>query len=695
MLVLVSLLFLVLGTAMLAPLRLLMHQKNIDSSQILAGLLLLISFVSILAWIGLIQNTFIIGLVGLLFITSFGFELYTCRKEFKTRFSHGAKLTFYVAVAISIFLDVIGYRKFATLVNPDPYGFMALSGGFNRYGSIHAIMEKWSEFTGQTFVQGMSWDEPTKLLPSSWLVPDMGIRYAVDELASGKRIGLSALLTPAMQIFDPIGSFLLCWLALAIVFIAIMTGTLLDIAKFEQLKHKETLRELEKAKVPPYKKPKYNVHSKSPPARAQNLFLYLVISGISISSVWILVFLFEGLTSQLCAGAAIVAAFAISISIQRKKLRDSFFNILALLIIVTGIYFVYVQQLPILILASVAPFFIEFFKLKTLKLWQKMTVLVGVIVSAFALVRFTSLKTFVDLIVGSSSHGSIHLGSVNLVFGQFSWLTTFWNSINTLPRQEGLLFNNFLQQGLSISSTQNGYILFNSSFLEQVFSILGIYLLISIYTLYNRSKRDSHGLTSIYFVLSLWSAVLFYYLISHVYLVYKSLIRNPSNQGTVANSIFSDYVWLRLIAIYSILLIIALAIVLGQQEVHFNFRRSYFFAGILLFVFSSFAFARVSIAYQESSTPGSVASSCGELKNFVEPIYIYQPIKASQAALALTLCPQTLSSFSDSFPSKLKADGKRHDAVDLLFNSESNSWYLKRLGTFTMTEDIQTPCNYA
>ena len=693
MLVIATLAILVFGTAMLSPFRLLFHQKTIDAAQILVGLLLLTSFVSILALVGLIQNLFIIAIVCFIFFASLGIEIFKGGKGFLKLFSYGAKLTFYASTAISVFLFAIGYRKFATFMNPDPYGYMALSGGLSKYGSIDAIMNKWSEYTGQIYVQGLSWDEPTKLLPNAWLVPDMVVRYAVDELVNGKRIGLSSLLTPVMQIFDPINAFLVCWLALAIVFIALMTGSLLDVVRLEQDKNIVT------AQLPSGKRSHASSRqiekgqSTSVKPRFSDLFLYLTISAISISSVWILVFLFEGLSSQLCTAAAVVAAFAIAIHMQGRKLRESYFDFIMLFLIVIGTYFIYVQQLPIVILAGLAPFLLQVLKFNRLKIWQKITILFALFASAFAALRFTSLKTYLELIVGSSGHGSIHLGSVNPVKSQFSGLDVFWNSITMSPRAQGFIFQNFLSSGLGIPTSQSGYFLLTSSFLEQVLSIFGVFLLITAYVLYHRVKRNSPTLNAIYLVLGTWTALLLYYLVSHVYLVFQSVMKNPENQSSVAASIFSDYVWLRLIAIYSSFLLIALAVILGRHKVDLQSRKLLFFVGIALFIFSSFTFIKVSNAYQVSSTPGSVAPTCSELAIFDDPIYIYEPVQGSQAILALTLCGDKLSSFSDPFPSKLQADSKKHDVVELVFASDRTSWELKRLGSFTMTEDIQTPCD--
>lgn len=692
MLVVVTLAILVFGTAMLSPFRLLFHQKTIDASQILVGLLLLTSFISILAFVGLIQNLFIIALVCIIFLVSLGFEIIQSGKGFLKLFSYGAKLTYYLSTAVSLFLFVIGYRKFATFINPDPYGYMALSGGLSKYGSINAIMDKWSEYTGQTYVQGLSWDEPTKLLPNAWLVPDMVVRYAVDELAS-QRIGLSSLLTPFMQIFDPINTFLMSWLALAIIFIAIMAGTLLDIVKLEEIKYIE-VTESSKSKNPRSRPKSINSVDSAPVIpRSSNLFLYLTISAMAISPVWILVFLFEGLSSQLCASAAVVAAFTIAIQIQRQKFRQNYFNFILMFIIVVGTYFVYVQQLPIVIFAGISPFLLQILRLQKFKIWQRFTFFFVLTISAFAALRFTSLRIYLDLIVGSSGHGSIHLGSFNPVRHQLSGLDMFWNSINILPSTQGILFNNFLNSGFGMPSTQSGYSLANSSFLELVLSLFGVFLVISAYLLYHRVKKYSATLNAIYLVFALWTALLLYYLFSHVYFVFRSVIENPRNQTSDTASLFTDYVWLRLIAVYSSFLLITLAVILGRHKVDFQLRKGAFFVGVALFAFSSFTFIKVSNAYQESSTPGSVASSCSELARFQDPIYAHEPDKWSPAILALTLCGDKLSSFSDPFPSKLQVDSKKHDVVELVLASDRTSWELKKLGSFTMTEDIQTPCD--
>ena len=116
---------------------------------------------------------------------------------------------------------------------------------------------------------------------------------------------------------------------------------------------------------------------------------------------------------------------------------------------------------------------------------------------------------------------------------------------------------------------------------------------------------------------------------------------------------------------------------------------------LCVFLFSMFSFIKVAIQFQKISNPGSVAVSCDALSQFNDPIYVYQPVQGSQAALAITLCGEKLLSFSDPFPVKLVADGQRHDVIDLVLNPKLKSWELIKRGSFAMTQDIQTPCDYA
>lgn len=693
---------LILGTAMIllislagfSPIRIKSRRKNsIDTTQMLCGLFFLTILYSLLSLIGLINNKFISGSIFMVLIVSLVYEIYRHKKNFWKILTRGSKLTIFLSLSISAILQIIGYKKFMTHMNPDPYGYMALSGGLMKYGSIHEIMSKWSEFTGQIYTQGLNWDLPTKLLPSSWLVPDMVIRYAVDEVMNGRRIGLSSLLVPGMQFFNPISFFLICWLALGIVGVAMLSGTLYDLALREESRPKKIESTLRDSEQQIKSKSKVSSNSQVVSSKSSRDFHYLLIIALTISPIWGLVFIFEGLSSQLCTAAAIVAVFTLCIDLQENGYRENKIKIASILIICLGAYFIYVQQLPMILLAGISPFLVQLFKVKRLAVWAKaLAVLVMLCVTYFSL-QFTSLKTYFELIVGSSGHGSIHLGSVNPVRGQFSGIDIFWNSPSSLPRSQGLMFKNFMDSGLGIPTNQYGYVILESSFYEQLGLIVGVFILLMLTAIFLQRNGFSFTLTSSLIPLGIWCSLLVYYLISHVYLVFN--YAKAGNQEGQSPPGFSDYVWLRLVAVFSIYLLIVLCLVIGRVKFSKLTKKVMSSIVVCLFLFSIFSFIKVAIQFQKVSMPGSVAVSCDELSQFNDPIYVYQPVQGSQAVLAITLCGEKLLSFSDPFPVKLIADGQRHDVIDLVLNPKLKTWELIKRGSFAMTQDIQTPCDYA
>ena len=688
---------LLISLAGLSPIRIKSRSNSsIDATQMLCGLFFLTIIYSLLSLIGLIRNQLITGSIFTLIIVSLVYEIYRRKKNFWKILTRGSKLTIFLSLSISAALQIIGYKKFMTHMNPDPYGYMALSGALMKYGSIHEIMSKWSEFTGQIYTQGLNWDLPTKFLPNAWLVPDMVIRYAVDEVVNGQRIGFSSLLVPGMQLFNPISFFLICWLALSIVGLAMLSGSLYDLALREKSKLKKIESTLKDSELRINSKSRTSSNSQVVSIKSPRDFYYLSIIALTISPIWGLVFIFEGLSSQLCTAAAIVAVFTLCIDLQENGYRENRIKIVLILMICLGAYFIYVQQLPMILLAGISPFIVQLFKVKRLAVWVKaLAVFVMLCVTYFSL-QFTSLKTYFELVVGSSGHGSIHLGSVNPVTAQFSGIDTFWNSPSSLPRTQALMFKNFMDSGLGIPTTRSnqiyGYVILESSFYEQMALIVGAFILLMLTVVFLQRKGFSFALTSSLIPLGIWCSLLVYYLFSHVYLVFY--YAKDGNQERELPPPFSDYVWLRLISVFSIYLLILLSLVIGRVNFSKFTKKIISSVVVCIFLFSLFSFIKVAIQFQKVSYPGSVAVSCDELSEFNDPIYVYQHDQGSQAVQAITLCGEKLLSFSDPFPAKLVADGQRHDVIDLVLNPKLKSWELIKRGSFAMTQDIQTPCDY-
>lgn len=685
---------LLISLAGLSPIRIKSRSNSsIDATQMLGGLFFLTIIYSLLSLIGLIRNQLITGSIFTLIIVSLVYEIYRRKKNSWKILTRGSKLTIFLSLSISAALQIIGYKKFMTHMNPDPYGYMALSGALMKYGSIHEIMSKWSEFTGQIYTQGLNWDLPTKFLPNAWLVPDMVIRYAVDEVVNGQRIGFSSLLVPGMQLFNPISFFLICWLALSIVGLAMLSGSLYDLVLREKSKHKKIESALKDSDLRINSKSRISSNSQVVSIKSPRDFYYLSIIALTISPIWGLVFIFEGLSSQLCTAAAIVAVFTLCIDLQENGYRENKIKIVLILMICLGAYFIYVQQLPMILLAGISPFIVQLFKVKRLAVWVKALALFVMLCVTYFSLQFTSLKTYFELVVGSSGHGSIHLGSVNPVTAQFSGIDTFWNSPSSLPRTQALMFKNFMDSGLGIPTNQYGYVILESSFYEQIGLIIGVFILLMLTAIFLQRDGFLFTLTSSLIPLGIWCSLLVYYLVSHVYLVFN--YAKAGNQEGQSPPGFSDYVWLRLVAVFSIYLLIVLCLVIGR--VKFSKMTNKVMSSVVLcvFLFSMFSFIKVAIQFQKISYPGSVAVSCDALSQFNDPIYVYQPVQGSQAALAITLCGEKLLSFSDSFPVKLVADGRRHDVIDLVLNPKLKSWELIKRGSFAMTQDIQTPCDYA
>ena len=145
---------LLISLAGLSPIRIKSRSNSsIDATQMLCGLFFLTIIYSLLSLIGLIRNQLITGSIFTLIIVSLVYEIYRRKKNFWKILTRGSKLTIFLSLSISAALQIIGYKKFMTHMNPDPYGYMALSGALMKYGSIHEIMSKWSEFTGQIYTQ--------------------------------------------------------------------------------------------------------------------------------------------------------------------------------------------------------------------------------------------------------------------------------------------------------------------------------------------------------------------------------------------------------------------------------------------------------------------------------------------------------------------------------------------------------------
>jgi hypothetical protein len=211
---------------------------KLDLLDLLSAIVLFTVLVSISSWFGINLNLMLF--LPLFFVLIAQFSPKYRIKNIKTSF----EVVYFYTVFI-ILQGIYGLtNNFQQKVgiNPDPFGYAAVTGAVNRYGSFNNLLRQFEPFTGTKFSFFLNWDNASEFtkLETPWLIPDSTIKYGIVN-GSYLHNGMSFILRPFTNYFQPIEGFIVGWKFFTILFSSLLISILFKTALIVSRKFKKHL----------------------------------------------------------------------------------------------------------------------------------------------------------------------------------------------------------------------------------------------------------------------------------------------------------------------------------------------------------------------------------------------------------------------------------------------------------------------
>lgn len=555
--------------------------------------------------------------------------------------------------------------KYRAMVNPDPIGHAALVGGLHKYGSYSNILERWQKETGQPFNFEFDWNAPTKLLESPWNVPNDLIKYSADAIYF-QRTGVSSFLSFFFSKGTPFEAFPIAWNSIGILAISLCASLLVKI-NLNMLHLSLGVDKIES--------PKGKIRR---PLPRPEPYIGLIIFILFACSIGLVVFVLEGFVPHLVSFMLILLTLVILSETQREHLKSNV--VIMLLILVIGMYCVYLQMLPFL-LAVILFYFAIQFRGSAGKLTLKVISFASLLLVSISLILYNlpGVKYLVSTVTGVSGHGAVHLGIPTL--RDFIGLNPARLSIETpAPGKFATIFST---DTFNISTQHWGYgPISGSTIAVNLWAIFFLWLAFISYKLFSPSVLSKLVLSSS--IIAIAYTVYYYVMSTHL-----------ATEGRV----FSDYVWLRINLLSTMLIYCWLPALIYFGIIKF-FKRTknlvIFFIPILIMslglknsVGTLLDFSKVSQSFNVSKDcpDFGIASSIGRV------LITSDNSSHHYAPMNLFLCDYDIVNLNDPYPS-------RHNLVSgdevfaFTYDNNLGIWGYARVGRVKEPIEIQSPCSF-
>jgi hypothetical protein len=630
---------------------------------------MLISLCSINAWLLDVRNKLFLALAFIIFSGIFIYCFLNLMVK-KISFTKSAKTTFASTIILSVFSTFAGIKNHIYFVNPDPYGYMSLSGALKKYGNFPAILEEWEKYTGNDFQFDSNWNIPTRLLERSWLVPDLQVRYAADAL-NFPRVGISSFTASIPDSLYSANIVNVLFLAFTLFACSALIGSLVEIANVNS---------------------NLNTNKKNLQSILASIQSPILLGSMFLIGPWVLVLIYEGFAAHLISMAATVLVVNLIISesiISNAKLNTNLLFKLTLILLST--YFIYLQQLPIIMLVMFALIFFEFLRNKRNQIVTYTMVFLILAGLSILSLLLPGTKYLLNQIQGNNGHGAVHIGSPGILEILGLNNNFFRDHIGDTKPVASQIFADTLNSNIAIGTTQIGYTQFSSSMISILLQAVLVIFLISVSLLiFKPHKEQKISIFAISIITILTILYSCYYIYTHVYQVFSKY-----KQGNPVDVVFNDYIWLRLLSIIAVFFYIYIALLYNLMAKKFNVTSSpgmMFFVS-LIFIFSSFNFISTAKQYNKYGTPG-IVEDCKYFDTIKNPVFIWNNSQANQTAISIAVCDFPVFALTDSFPGvKLPDVNIPYNVVYLNYSPTNKSWRAKIIGTLDSNNSLVTPCD--
>lgn len=624
-------------------------------------------------------------------------------------------LLIFYGVSTLLSLVVYSGRIFQRyFVNPDPYGYAAVTGLIKKYDGLPNGFRSIEKFTGVPFSYDASWTDSTQflLIDSPFHIPDFLVKYGVSNGMffhnAGSVIGLLFGKNAPSEFFTMWATVTLLSISLVIALACKVCFYLVD-----------SMRLVNSARFENRRKKSNNTAISQENSKGLWIFSSCIITSMFLGSVWLLPMLWEGYLNQFLSYALTLGVFSVSLriafelsmspakellrtnssaksvssfgtgqlgnlgaEISKKSLLES---LLLLLIFIAATVVTYAQQIPwqILGMACVALFSGWKWLFSNFKnLFLALGVITLTLLLAFLLPQTRrGLAMFSGN--GESAGGSMHLGAfsptrVLVPFSNFDLVQV------TDPGQYGnqyfkeLIWPGSIGEGYAYKLRGQGYVLvaegIGSIYMS---SLLIVSLLLLIFVL---SRAKLRFLSFIFLTLLLIGTNLFY--------LYSQTGQRVLENG---NASFNDYLWVRLWAVTSIYLIPIMVAFLYNAIL--NLRPSFVkvlnaLAAVLLLVSVTYIQSYAS-NLEQYSINATIVNSCPDLLMNEQGNYYISPVIVP--VLGITVCGKNMDFLSDSFPSE-RGPASVRNVISIDGDARTGKWKIEKIGTLELVTRLKSPC---
>jgi hypothetical protein len=494
------------------------------------------------------------------------------------------------------------------------------------------------------------------------LIPDSTIKYGI---ANGSYLhnGMSFILRPFTNYFQPIEGFIVGWKFFTILFASLLIGILFKTALIVSRKFQIS----------------NNINRKN-----QKLIIIIVgifLLALPLNSRWFSILIFEGFGNQFFAYLICIGTFVTTI--DNKNIFRNKVALFELIILFLAQFFVYAQQIPFQILCLLAGMLYSYEAKINIRKFSALILpffLIAVVV--FKKIPFVSYALGV-VIGGSAAGGATHTGMLSnlkvsglLPDTNFS-LFQFFDD-NTLQVVHKVV-NWGWYNGLNYyPMTAYGYDIEHTSiWLLWAELILTVLILLSL--LFKLKKNKG--------IIVLNILLLPLTILQMVYLFFNTVIDLKSG--------VSDYAWMRITSYSSIYIWLAITILLIvrlQRRLISKVILNMILIYVTIFLsWSIFNTSNQSLNFNRFSLPSKIVNNCPEWFSHDKPNYISSDGIFPQ--VLLTLCKNDIRFFNDPWGVTFLPDKNIDNITELRYNKYGEKWEINIIPKIDFITDIISPCN--
>jgi hypothetical protein len=676
-------------------------REGISAAHLVAGFGVMFAITSIVAWTKVSKSTYLI-LIFLLF-AGFITKLIILRKLPRLQISSWFALgfMFYMIVLLTTFH---GYgMEFRLFTNSDPNFYSIVTGGVIRFGSLPKLFDQFQGFMGVPFKFNYNWDfhhaaAASKLinLPfDPYTIPDGVVKWGIQNGFYLHNGGPFLALPFVMFAKNSIQVFYMIWSICCFIGVGLFAGVVFEAA------HKILKVRFEFTKM-------------------KTLGLVIIVATILVGVYWIPLLINEAFVNQINSWMLTLAAFCIAseVATRIRNKKESLWVIFPIFGIIGGVMAVYLLQTPLAIFA----FLIGILhglglearsEILSIIKRNKLVVLIGsvaLLYPVYLVLTGRQVREVYTSLLSSTGAGAVHIGAVSPLAALG---LNMKNSVVIAPTfRPNMLMSDLKLVDWPFSAYDNrGWRLAQQGYNVQLTSMHLLKLILVVLIIITLAMWFFKYFRKTLYPLLLMALPFELLPLFYLYTKSGSYLKSHPNSG------FSDYMWMRILAVFTIFvipLVITFIFMLvyyekpkqvvprGKKAKNAKVNKELSYPIILqsiflVFLSILFLFRTVDIYHQ-----GSLFTKYSEIAYPTKscPKFIFEkpvPYLVSNAIIpvvALGQCGVDLELISNTDAEIRKPDGVTHNVYGIIRRARRVNWEITKLGTLKLQKNLISPCDF-